>query len=71
MNDLIDIVKRHEAICWTIAGLGLLMIAAAFLLTNAALFFAGVIPLTCGAISTSYFEKQRNKLESQKRRIVV
>ena len=69
--DLIDIVKRHEVVCWTIAGLGLLTIAAAFLLTDATLFLVGVLPLTCGAISLSYFEKQLSYLTSQKRRIAV
>ena len=67
INDLMDAAKRHEAVCWIIAGFGLLMIAVAFLLTDANLFLVGVLPLTCGAISTGYFEKQRNKLESQKK----
>jgi len=71
INDLIDTGKRHETICWTIAGLGLLMIATAFLLTETTLFLVGIIPLTCGAISISYFEKQLIQLTNQKRQIVI
>ncbi len=71
INGLMDVAKRHEAISWIIAGFGLLMIAAAFLLTDATLFLVGVFPLTCGAISTSHFEKQLIKLTRQKRQIVI
>ena len=67
INDLINAAKRHEAVCWAIAGFGLLATVAAFLLTDATLLLLGVLPLTCGAISTGYFEKQRNKLEIQKK----
>jgi hypothetical protein len=71
INDLINTVKRHETICWAIAGLGLFMIATAFIVIETTLFLVGVIPLTCGAISTSYFEKQLSQLTSQKRQIVI
>jgi hypothetical protein len=71
INRLMYATRRNEAICWAIAGSGLLIIAASFLLTDAVVFLIGVLPLTCGAFSISYFEKVLNRLASQKRQIVI
>jgi hypothetical protein len=71
INDLINAAKRYETICWIIAGLGLLMIVTAYFMRDATVFLVGVFPLTLGAVFTGYFERQVNKLNIQKRQIVI
>jgi len=71
LDDKIEATKRHEKIGWVTAGFGLLIVAIGLLSTNAAMFFVGVFPLTCGALSTTHFEDKRNKLVRMRKRILI
>jgi len=71
IDNKISKTKRNEIIGWMIAGLGLFMVAAGFLIANVTLFFAGVFPLTCGALSTSHFGSKRNNLLRQRKQIAI
>ncbi len=63
--------KRHEKIGWTVAGLGLLVIIVGALMPDATIFMVGVCPLTCGALSTRYFEDRRYQLIKLRKRILI
>jgi hypothetical protein len=63
--------KRHENESWAIAGFGLLIVAAGFFMRNVQSLFAGIFPLTLGALSTRYFEDQRKKLTKLRMRIRI
>jgi hypothetical protein len=63
--------KRHENECWALAGLGLLLVAAGFVMRNVEMFIVGIFPLTLGALSTSYFEDKRRKLLKLRMRIRI
>jgi len=63
--------KKNEKIGWIIAFLGLTVVIAGILLANATIFLIGVLPLTCGALSTRHFSDKRNILMRLRKRIAI
>lgn len=71
INGKINETRQYEKILWMIAGFGLLTVATGFLTTNVTVFILGVLPLTCGALLTRYFESRRNKLVRLRKQITI
>jgi len=71
LDGKIEETKRREKIGWTLAGLGLLIVAFGFFMADVVFFVGGIFPLTGGALSTSHFEDMRNKLIRIRKRIAI
>ena len=63
--------KSHNRMCWIIAGLGALVAATGFFITNVNVFLAGVLTTTLVTFLTRYFEDKITKLTEKRKRIAI
>lgn len=63
--------KSHNRMCWIIAGLGALVAATGFFITNVNVFLAGVLTTTIVTFLTRYFEDKITKLTEKRKRIAI
>ena len=63
--------KRDEKVCWVTAGVGVIIVAGGFFMSNVTLFVIGVVPLTIGALFTRLFEDRQQKLTKKRKRITI
>jgi hypothetical protein len=71
LDDKIEKTKRDEKIGWTMAVVGLVLVAIGFFVHNVDVFLFGVLPMTGGALSTRHFEDKREKLTRTRKRIAI
>ena len=71
LDSRIKKAKRDEKVCWITAGVGVIIVAAGFLMSSVTLFVIGVVPLTIGALFTRLFEDRQQKLMKERKRIAI
>jgi len=71
LDDRIERTRWHKKVGWIIAGFGLLIVAIGFFMSQATVFIFGVFPLTVGALSTSLFEEEIDKLTRLRKRVAI
>lgn len=71
LDDRIGRTRWYKKIGWMIAGFGLLIVAIGFFISQATVFIFGVFPMTIGALSTSLFEEEIDKLTRLRKRIAI
>lgn len=71
LDDRIERTRSYRKIGWLIAGFGLLIVAAGFFMSQATVFIFGAFPLTIGALSTSLFEDEIDKLTRLRKRVAI
>jgi len=79
LDEKIRRTKQYETVAWASVAIGLLLIllgifwanspATKELILGPMLFMTGIIPLTCGALSTLYFGSRREKLKLRRKQL--
>jgi hypothetical protein len=71
LDKRIETAKLHDRMCWTTAGLGVIVLAAGFFAKNVSVFLAAVFLMTVGAFLTRHFEQKTRKLTRLRKRIRI
>lgn len=71
LDDKIEESKRRNRMSWGTSGLGLMLIATAFVIINAAFFIGGALIAVIGAFSTRYYENKMYHLTKLRKSIAL
>jgi hypothetical protein len=71
LDNKIEESRRCNRISWGTSGLGLLLIASAFVIINAAFFIGGALIAAIGAFSTRYYENKMYHLTKLRKSIAL
>ena len=63
--------ERDSKVGWGAAGVGVILVLASLLVSNAILFVIGAIMMAVGASSTRIFEDKKEKLTKKRKRIAI
>lgn len=71
LDNKIEESKRRNRILWGTSGLGLILVATAFVTANATFFIGGALIAVIGAFSTRYYEDKMYQLRKLRKSIAM
>lgn len=63
--------ERDLKVGWGVAGVGVILVLASFLVSSPFLFMIGAVMMAVGASSTRIFEDKKEKLTKKRKRISI
>jgi hypothetical protein len=71
LDGKINATKGYKKNCWTIAGVGIVLLVVGLIIVNVLVFLAGAVSATFASFSLRYFEDRLEKLTKKRKRINI